>query len=342
VRAELLQLAASLTRRSEPFVLAVVVRRRPPSSAQVGDLALITSSGVFHGWLGGSCTAPTVVREARRALRDGKPQLISLSPEPETERRPGVSVFPMTCNSGGSVEIYLEPVLPALRLAVFGSSPTARALVKLGKTMGYWVAALGAFGGQEGDLFPDADQTGTGAADLLRDAETSRRPTFAVVATMGEGDEEAIRDALGLTPAYLGVVASAKRFAQIRETLASIGVPASALDAVRSPAGVTIGARTPEEIALSILAEIVERRRQLEDAEDVGQAQEGEAEAVSVGGAAPTTAIDPICGMTVEIATARHVAEHAGATYYFCCGGCRTRFLAEPERYLKGGQSGAA
>jgi len=109
MHAELLRMAAELAGREEPFVLAVVVRRQPASSAQAGDMALITAAGEFHGWLGGSCTQPTVVREARRALADGRPRLLALSPDPEAERRPGVAVFPMTCHSGGSVEIYLDP-----------------------------------------------------------------------------------------------------------------------------------------------------------------------------------------------------------------------------------------
>jgi xanthine dehydrogenase accessory factor len=273
--------------------------------------------------------------------------LISLSPDPQVVSRPGVVAFPMTCHSGGSVEIYLEPVLPALRLAVFGLSPTARALVKLGKTMGYGVVVVGSGGGTEPELlqlFPEADQVVSGVGELLREPETSSRKYFAVVATMGEGDEDAIRDALALAPAYLGVVASAKRFAQLRQTLLLQGVAASALDAIRSPAGMTIGARTPEEIALSILAEIVDRRRAAEAAEAaIEESADGSSSAHDPASAAvtppPATATDLICGMSVEIASARHVAEHAGETYYFCCGGCRARFLAEPGRYL---QSGAA
>ena len=291
---QLLQRAADLARHDEPFVLAVVVSRRPASSAQPGNMALITAAGAFEGWLGGSCTQPTVVREAQRALADGQPRLVVLTPDPEAERRPGVDVFPMTCHSGGSVEIYLQPVLPAPRLVVFGDSPIARALAALGGAMGYSVGA--------------------------GDAQLSS-PPYAVVAAMGEGDEEAIRAALALHPAYLGVVASPKRFGQMRETLLAQGVSAEALDAIRCPAGLKIGARAPEEIALSILAEIVELRRSAKPAE------------VEEPAAAPATALDPICGMTVDIATARHTAEHAGRTWYFCCGGCRTRFLAEPERY---------
>ena len=291
---QLLQKAADLTRRDEPFVLAVVVSRRPASSAQPGNMALITAAGTFEGWLGGSCTQPTVVREAQRALADGQPRLLVLTPEPETERRPGVDVFPMTCHSGGSVEIYLQPVLPAPRLVVFGDSPIARALSALGSAMGYSIGA------------PDSPTTS---------------PLYAVVAAMGEGDEEAIRAALALHPSYLGVVASSKRFAQMRETLLAQGVSAEALDAIHCPAGIKIGAKAPEEIALSVLAEIVEQKRAEKPEEEVP---------------APITALDPICGMTVDVATAKHTAEHAGRTWYFCCGGCRTRFLAEPERYLEG------
>jgi xanthine dehydrogenase accessory factor len=326
MRAELLQMAAELAQREEPFVLAVVVRRQPASSSQAGDMALITAAGAFHGFLGGSCTQPTVVREAKRVLAEGKPRLVALAPDPETARRPGVTVFPMTCNSGGSVDIYLEPVLPAPRLVVFGVSPTARALAKLSKAMGYSVIAVDP--AAEPELFPSADQIVTDLGRAPRLYAPSKGPRFAVVATLGERDEEAIRDALALSPDYLGVVASRRRFAQMRETLMERGVTAAALDAIRNPAGVSIGASTPEEIALSILAEIVERRREERAGEETRPAE------------AEATAIDPICGMTVVIAGARHVAEHAGRSWYFCCGGCRERFLADPERYIS--QEGAA
>lgn len=312
MRPDLLQKAADLARGEEPFVLAVVVRRRPASSAQPGNMALITAAGDFHGWLGGSCTQPTVVREAQRALADGQPRLVVLTPDMEVEQRPGVDVFPMTCQSGGSVEIYLEPILPAPRLVVFGGSPTARALVTLGNAMGYTAVAV------EDDV-----------EALARSAAVSRSPSFMVVATMGENDEEAIRAALALEPAYLGVVASSKRFAQMRETLLARGIAAAALDRIHSPAGLSIGARLPEEIALSILAQIVEQRRAAESVEIESASPKPEAAAL--------TALDPICGMTVEIATARHTAEHGGRTWYFCCGGCRERFLATPERYAAAG-----
>ena len=331
-RDRLLELAADLTRRREPFVQAVVVGRRAPSSAQVGDRAVITAGGDFHGWLGGSCTRPTVLAEARRALADGRPRLISLSPDPEAAEGPGVDVFPMTCHSGGSVEIYLEPVLPAPSLAVFGASPAARALARLGKVLGYRVSVVDP--AADAELFPDADRvvTDLGSPDLSS-ADAGGRP-FAVVATMGEDDEGALRAALGMDPVYLGVVASARRFGQMRETLLAGGVDEAALDRVRSPAGLDFGARTPEEIALSILVEIVQVRRSASS--DELRAPAEEAAGASDAEDAPTEALDPICGMTVQIAGARHTAEHAGTTYYFCCGGCRERFLAEPETYAEG------
>ncbi len=322
MRSELLGLAAKLAASGEPFVVAVVVRREPASSAQVGNMAVISERGEFHGWLGGSCIRPTVVREAMAALAAGTPRLVSLSPNPSDEPRPGVTVFPMTCHSGGSVDIYVEPVLPVPHLFVFGVTPAAQALARLGKEMGFSVDAID----PEADaaLFPSADRVAAGATDG-RPASSARR--FAVVATHGERDEEAVAEAIALEPDYLGVIASRKRFAQLRETLLARGVAATALDRVHSPAGLDIGAKTPEEVALSILAEIVQVRRRPPERE---QAPPPRAEA-------PVEALDPVCGMTVRIATAKHQAEHAGRTFYFCCGGCRQRFLAAPEQYRSRG-----
>jgi xanthine dehydrogenase accessory factor len=347
MHAELLRMASELAGREEPFVLAVVVRRQPASSAQAGDMALITAAGAFHGWLGGSCTQPIVVREARRALADGRPRLLALSPDPAAERRPGVAVFPMTCHSGGSVEIYLDPILPAARLLVFGVSPIARALARLGKAMGYSVWAVDA--AAEPALFPEADRVFTepAAPELAHGAGNAPGPSrgacFAVVATMGERDEEAIRAALALRPAYLGVVASARRFAQVRQSLLAQGIAAADLDSIRSPAGVAIGAQAPEEIAVSVLAEIVARRRAeaaAADAEVEAAAEAGGGVAAASAAPASAGAVDPICGMTVEVAGARHTAEAGGRTWYFCGAGCRERFLAAPERFAAAQEPG--
>jgi len=334
MRAELLQMAADLARRGEPFVLAVVVRRESYSSAHQGDMAVITADGGYHGWLGGNCTQPTVQREARRALADGQPRLVSLSPDPDRNARPGVTAVPMTCRSGGSVDVYLEPILPVPRLLVFGPSPAARALAALGHDMGYLVDVVDPSGDRR--AFPSADRIFQApsvpeVAALAAGAEH----LFAVVATMGENDEDSVAASLALDPAYLGVVASRKRFALLRETLVSRGIAGERLDRIRNPAGLDLGARLPEEVALSILAEIVQVRR--------ARLAELAREAVAAA-AVPTQgeAVDPVCGMTVVIASARHHAEHEGRAYYFCNPRCREKFLAAPEHYRAAAPAGAA
>ena len=262
MRTDTLQLASELAGRREAFALATVVRREPPSSARVGDSAVVTRDGGFHGWLGGSCTRPTVVREALAALADGAPRLIGIVRDPDSIAQPrsGLTVFPMACHSGGSVEIYIEPLLPARRLLVFGVSPTAQALARLAAVLGYRVEAVDPEAGET--LFPDASRlvTSDESIEPPGSGQDAAR-CCAVVATLGQRDEEAAWAASRLEPGYLGVVASRKRFGQIRETLAARGATPEQLDRITNPAGLDIGAETPEEIALSILAEITRRGR---------------------------------------------------------------------------------
>lgn len=316
----LLELAAQLAKRGEAFVLAVVVRREPYSSSQQGDMAIITADGGYHGWLGGNCTRASVLREAAAALVDRKPRLISLSPEPEHPPRPGVTPLAMTCHSGGTVDIFLEPVLAAPRLVVFGVSPVARVVAQLAKAMGYLVDLVDP-DAHAADL-PHVDRVFTelAAAELRAGAPVA----YAVVASMGEHDEDAVAAALAMRPTYLGVVASRARFAVLRQTLLDRGTPAHVLDAIKSPAGLDLGGRQPEEVALSILAEIVQLKH----------AAREHAASAAVAPPAPAVALDPVCHMTVTIATARHTGSWDGRTWYFCNPRCKDKFLAEPARYL--------
>jgi xanthine dehydrogenase accessory factor len=321
MRRELLELASDLARRGEPFAIATVVARKSPMSAQPGDTALVTREGGFHGWVGGSCTRPTVIAEALAALADSRPRLVALDPDPDGYRRPGLTVFPMTCHSGGSVEIHIQPVLPSPDLVVYGASPIARALVRLGKAMGYRVHAVDPTA--DADAFADADTVSTEPRQLRLDRATA--PLFAVVATQGAWDEEAILAAMAHAPNYLSVVASPRRFGEMRALLGE-RAPAGALAAIRNPAGLDLGARLPEEIALAILAEIVKEHRQDKDSAKKAQAP------------LPTPkadARDPVCGMSVHDGVSAPRAEHRGRTYLFCCSGCQQRFLAAPERYLE-------
>ena len=294
MRPDLLALAASLSARGERFALVTVVRREPPSSARVGDTALVTDAGGYHGWAGGGCTRETVVREAQRAMADGEPRLLSISPEVNQKPRPGMLAVPMTCDSGGTVEIYVEPVLPIPRLVLFGATPMAEALARIGEAMGYQVERT-----------------------VDREAQAPIKGAYVLIATMGDEDLEVLQKVLAAEPAYVGVIASRKRFEHVRETLVACRVPREALDLVRAPAGLDIGARTPEEIALSVMAQIVEQRRKKASPPVEIAVQE--------------EATDPICGMTVTISRARHTAEVESKMYYFCCAGCRTKFLQVRE-----------
>src|SRR3974390_2788105 len=215
MRPELLKLAADFAEREERFAIVTVVRREPPSSAQVGDVALVTERGEYDGWAGGGCPRSSVLLEALRAIGDGRPRLLSLSPEREGGERPGVVFLPMTCESGGTVEIYVEPVLPAARLVLFGGSPAVRVLARIAHAMGYRVDVVD----------PDADESAFPDARLQRSIAPDALPRGAhvLVATMGEKDVEAVGLALARSPAYVGVIASAKRFALLRDALLARG-----------------------------------------------------------------------------------------------------------------------
>src|SRR6266581_5117622 len=212
MRPDLLTLASNLAAREERFALVTVVRREPPSSARVGDAAVVTETGDYYGWVGGGCTRSTVLREARRAIADGEPRLLSLSPEPDRMQRPGMVALPMTCDSGGTVEIYVEPVLPVARLLLFGSSPAVRVLARIGHAMGYRVDVV----------HPDADQGDFPGAQGVQKtfvSETLPRGAHVLVATMGDDDLEVLHSVLAREPGYVGVIASRKRFDQVRGEL---------------------------------------------------------------------------------------------------------------------------
>jgi len=319
---DLLERAHELTARGEPFALATVVRVERPASARPGMKAIIRADGTLEGWVGGSCAHPIVVREALRLLREGTPRLISLRPQKgDRAEQEGVIYHTMTCHSGGSLEIYVEPMLPRPQLLLVGEAPLVSALARLGRLEGFtvWVADPdGKATDLEADLRLPLDQF---IGRITPD-------TYVVVATMGDHDEEALEQIAGAAAGYIGLVASRKRAEAVFASLRSRALTAERLARVRVPAGLDIGAVTPEEIALSIMAEIVQVRRRRPPAS---------IEAPRVAEAA-AEAIDPICGMTVAVATAKHTVHHQGATFYFCSAHCRQMFEREPARYAIAGR----
>jgi xanthine dehydrogenase accessory factor len=323
MKIDLLIRAAALRQQGEAFALATVVRCERPTSARPGSRALIHPNGQLEGWVGGSCATPIVVREALRALALGRPTLLRLrgSGTAAGEADESVVDYPMTCHSGGMLEIYVEPHLPAPRLFVIGSSPVARALVSLGSFLGFSVTAVA----------PEASRSDLPGAQavLQRVDEVASQldpAAYLVVASFGEYDEQVLEQALQADLAYLALVASPRRAAAVREELQSRGLPAASVERIKAPAGLDIGAVEPEEIALSIMAEITQLRRR-----NSGGAQDLRPTAAAA--TEPEIAIDPVCGMTVEIATARHQAQVNGQTIYFCCPACKRRFLAEQSAH---------
>jgi xanthine dehydrogenase accessory factor len=317
---EVLELAASLTRNGEPYVLATVVWRRAPSSGKAGATALITADGEVRGWIGGACAEPTVVREARRAIEEGTSRLLFLGPPEELDahRRDGVVSVPIACQSEGALEVYVEPVLPNPQLVAIGRSPAALALTKLARGLGWRSLAVDDGGRVEAH---EADTVRT-SFDLTDVDERS----FVVVATQGHYDEDALEGALATPAPYVGLVASAKRAASVLGYLRERGVDDDRLARVRAPAGLDLGRVGSDEIAVAILAEIVQLRAA------------GALEAVS---AAPPTAserheaVDPVCGMTVDVAAARFRATFEGRTVYFCSAGCLATFEDDPARFQR-------
>jgi xanthine dehydrogenase accessory factor len=305
-------------------VLATVVARRAPQSARSGAKALVAADGALTGWIGGGCVRGTVVREALAALRDGQPRLLRINPEAEADPRPEVRVYAMTCEGEGAVDVYLEPVLPAEELLVLGRTPVAEALAELARPLGFVVRIADPH--LEAARFPGAAEL---LADLARVPARLRPRSHVVVATMGEGDEEALRAALSADVAYLGLVASRRKGRALLAHFVGDEALWRRAERVKYPAGLDFGAATPAEIALSILAEIVQRLRSGAPA-----APRVPALALRPAPEEEATALDPVCGMAVEVGTARHTHAHEGTTYYFCCPHCRAHFARDPARWL--------
>jgi xanthine dehydrogenase accessory factor len=284
--------AQELAEKGKPFVTATVVRAQRPTSVEAGDAALVLGDGTIEGFVGGSCAEHSVRAYALKAMESGEAVLLRILPfgeegagtaDEEIAREDGAVTVQNPCLSGGAIEVFLEPVLRAPRVLVEGDTPIARALHRLGPELGLDVVAVG---GEDFELRPD---------DL------------GLVAA-GHGSEElgALRRGLDADLPYVGLVASPRRGQGVIGELRGDGVPDLLLERVDTPAGLDIGARTPGEIALSILARIVAVRRNEP--------------------ASATTALDPICGMTVAAVASTLSVRHDGETVYFCGEGCKSAF----------------
>ena len=264
---DLLAAAQRLQQQNQPYALVTVIRVQAPASARPGDKALVTADGIVHGWIGGGCAQPAVLRTVRQALQDGRARMIRIAPAEAAEKdgsRDATAVlddvleFGMTCHSGGTLELFIDPMLPPARLTVIGDSPVAMALVGLAPRVGLRVTALAQ--GADPQRFADAAQV-IATDDAAAAAAQVVPGSFVVVATQGKRDVQGLRAALASRARQIWFVASARKAQVLRASLIEAGQDADAVRAIIAPAGQLIGARTPEEIALSVLAAVVAARR---------------------------------------------------------------------------------
>jgi xanthine dehydrogenase accessory factor len=269
-REEILATMAELIRAEEPFALATVVRTVAASAAKPGAKALIRSDGSMIGWVGGGCTRAAVEQAARRTLSDGKARLIRIQPQADSDRpAQDLEVHLSSCPSGGTVDVFVEPMLPAPRLIVMGGSPAGRALSDLARRVGFAVTVAAPAAEQPG--FVDVERRIEGF-DL--GAEPAAATSFIIVATQGRGDRAALREALLSGAPYVALIASRRKATALKGRLVEDGIPADLVARLRAPAGLDLGAITPEEIALAILADIIrERRRGAREAPDQTEAK---------------------------------------------------------------------
>jgi xanthine dehydrogenase accessory factor len=313
---QFLSKADELVTSGQSFAVALVVRYEAPISGKPGNKAIIFPDGKMWGWIGGGCSRPVVIKEALKALADGQPRLIRISPFSSPEE--GIVDYTMTCHSGGTLDIFIEPVLPKPHILILGRSPVAKTLARLAKTINYAVSVVAPEADRES--FPDSDLV---QADLDLSQLKITPQTFMVVSTQGEGDEEALEKALRTKADYVAFVASKTKASKILDDFKGEGMSTDRLRQVRAPAGLDIRADSPEEIAVSILAEIIQ----------VNRTRSVASKAHAQSPSPKQEAKDPICGMMVDVGAAKYKSEFCGNSFYFCCSGCKQKFDKQPETY---------
>ena len=311
---DFLNKSAELLAQGEAFAVATVVRSLPPTSGKPGDKAIVRADGTLWGWIGGGCAQPVVIKEALKSLTEGRPKLVRISPSPDGSEAGEEAIvdYTMTCHSGGSMDIYIEPVLPRPHIVILGRSAIAQALARLAKAASYAVSVVA----------PETDAGGIGDTNLIADLSKLKLTpqTYIVVSTQGEDDEGALEQAVATGASHIAFVASKTKAHKVFDYLRGRGLPEEKLKQIRAPAGLDIGAQSPEEIAISILAEIIQKKAAVQPP------------------ALNSGTQDPVCGMAVDPAKAKYKSEHRGNWFYFCCAGCKESFEQTPEQYVISGR----
>ena len=318
------------------LAVAQVIGRQAPSSSKVTDKAIILESGELVGWIGGGCVRGIVIKEALEVIRSKRYRKVRISPEGGISSGTHIKNYIMTCQSGGTVEVIIEPVFPLPELIVVGKSNIARKLASIAATADFKVTAMAT----------DADKHMFPLASVVKERVSfsdikNFSNTYVVVATQGEDDEDNVEKALQTSVSYVGYVCSAKKSELMKQYLLSKSVPQERINILKSPVGYDINAKLAGEVAISILAEIVEdfRKEKLADSGCCGSMTAEKKEVDQTENVNDKFNeeyyINPVCGVPVSKKSPKHIIEYEGEKIYFCCDGCKVSFEKNPSQYVK-------
>jgi xanthine dehydrogenase accessory factor len=337
--ADLLQLEQRLIDAGAPFAVVTVIRAAPPTSTHVGAQALVEANGALHGWVGGGCSQTIVIEAARQSIRSGQPRRVRISNEPAAADAE-VEAHAMPCASNGALELFIQPTVPAPLVAVLGATPAAQEACVLARRVGFRATIANIAG--------DAARAGQSRFDAA--ALDRAGASFVLVATQGDGDEDALEAALRSAAAAVLLIASHRKAERLRAAMLLRGIDEARLAALHAPAGPAIHANTPQEIALGAVAGLVALRHERQEQEAAAAREQAATpqatiaaetvpplppcEALGAPAAEAGHYVNPVCGMSVEISKAKHVVDYRGHKVYFCCDCCKTEFERAPERYV--------
>ena len=311
-----IQRASELKEEGHSFAIVTVINTIAPTSAKPMSKAIIHSNGEIEGWIGGGCSIHTVISEGVNCIKTGKSIVLRLSPEEISEN--GITykkeVF-LTCESGGTLEFHIEPVLPMTKLIIYGDTPAAYALANMGSYLNYNCIIC--------STDPVEEKRLSEKVNIVNNFKSFSGNCAIVVATQGKNDLKALKSALSSKPNFISMIISRKKAVSITRQLKKLGISNDEVRKIKFPAGLNINAKTPEEIAISILAELInERNSEDKNEQTILEIIDNKKE------------IDPICKMVVDPENAADKFEFDGGMYYFCCSGCKEKFALEPYSYI--------
>jgi xanthine dehydrogenase accessory factor len=314
------------------FAIAQVIDRIAPCSGKVGDKAIILETGELIGWIGGGCVRGIVIKEALEVISTKRYCRVRISPEGGSKQTPNFKEYVMSCQSKGTLEVMIEPVIPQPELIVVGKSNIARKLVQMASAADFKVSVMAT--DADVQMFPTANSV----SDIVDFSSfKSLMSTYIIITTQGEDDELSVKKALETSGNYVGFVASAKKSKDMKTYLTNAGITEVRIAKLRSPVGLDINAKLASEVAISILAEVIDdfRKEKLAGGSCCGSATAAVAEPAVNNKFAEDYYINPVCNVPVSKKNPKHIVEYAREKVYFCCDGCKVSFENDPEKYLK-------